>query len=232
MDRTTDERLKIAESVVGHVFADKELLSRALTHPSVDTGQSAPVSYERLEFLGDSVLGLVVAEEAFRRFHDLDEGGLSRIKTVVVSGRTLSGVAADLGLERAILMGESEAGTGKRGLASALENVFEALVAAVYIDAGFDVARRWILESLGDRISAEHASAPENPKSLLQEITQVRGVTPEYRTLSTDGPPHDRTFEVAVYLSGEEVGRGSGRSKKDAEAAAARSALEAREEIG
>lgn len=220
-----EAKLAIAESVLGHTFADRELLQRALTHPSASNDRDPSGYYERLEFLGDSVVGFVISEEVFRRFPALTEGGLTRIKVSVVAGNTLAGVAHDLGLADALILGESEIGTGKRGLTSALENSFESLTAALYLDAGFEAARDWVLATLGPLLAAETAESPENPKSVLQELIQARGESPAYRITGHVGPPHDRMFTAAVEVGGAVVGEGSGRTKKEAEAAAASSAL-------
>ncbi len=220
------ERLQIAERILGHRFADQELLQRALTHPSAIEDRDPTAYYERLEFLGDSVLGLYVAEEIYRRYPTMDEGGMTRIKVSLVNGSTLRGVADKLGLGDALIFGDSMTGTGTRGLASALENVFEALTAALYLDAGPEFARGWVMSTLAPLISEEAAAAPQNPKSLLQELAQSRGESPTYRITSQDGPSHDRTFTAVVELAGLEVGQGIGRTKREAEAAAAAAALD------
>lgn len=225
--RDDNARMTLAEKIVGRAFRDRELLKLALTHPSaVDNGAGEGV-YERLEFLGDSVLGFIIAEETFRRFPQMREGGMTRIKVSLVAGSVLSGVARQLGLAEAIIVGQSERGTGGRGLTSALENTYEALTAALYLDAGLDVAREWVLSTLGPLITEETADAPENPKSLLQELVQAQGKSPVYETLSEDGPPHDRTFTVSVVVDGEQLGSGTGRTKREAEAVAASVALAA-----
>ena len=129
----TDEqqrKLAVAQEILGYRFADEQLLLSAITHPSATEGKSVKYSYERLGFLGDSILGAIVATIAFDRFHDLDEGGLTRIKVALVSGASLSDVAERLGFADVIVFGSSETGTGRRGLHSALENVYEAVVAA------------------------------------------------------------------------------------------------------
>jgi ribonuclease III len=220
------DALSVAESATGHTFRDREILRRALTHPSAVEDRDPDAYYERLEFLGDAVLGFVIAEEIYRRFPTMPEGGMTRIRVSVVSGTTLGRVAGELGLADAIVFGESERGTGGRGLSSALENVYEALTAALYLDAGLETARNWVLRTVGPLIAAEAAESPENPKSALQEITQARGDAPSYRVTSQDGPPHERTFTVAVEVAGKVLGEGTGHSKKEAEAAAAEAALE------
>jgi len=221
--------MALAESVLGHRFADRDLLRRALTHPSAVEAKDPSVYYERLEFLGDSILGFVIAENLFMRFPDMPEGGMTRVKVSVVAGSVLSEVAEKLGLADALILGESERGTGRRGLASALENTYEALIAALYLDAGLSAARSWVMATLGDLISEEAAFVPENPKSLLQELAQAKGLAVTYRVESEEGPPHDRVFTSVAEVAGAEAGRGTGRSKKEAEAAAARAALEAME---
>jgi len=223
------ERLAVAEKVLGHSFTDRELLQRALTHPSAGDVHDPSSYYERLEFLGDSVIGFVIAEELYRRYPTMPEGGLTRIKVSVVAGSVMAAVAADLGLANALILGESEMGTGGRGLNSALENAFEALAAALYLDAGMDEASSWILRTLGPLISEETATSPENPKSALQEIVQAQGQTPVYRMLGHEGPPHERVFRSVVEVDGVALGEGVGRTKKEAEAQAAAAAIAALE---
>jgi ribonuclease-3 len=219
------ERITIAQKATRHEFADVDLVVRALTHPSAVEDRNPDSYYERLEFLGDSVLGFIVAEEIFRRFPRMPEGGMTRIKVSIVSGTVLARVAADLGLADAIIFGDSERGTGGRGLSSALENVYEALTAALYLEGGIGLARHWVLGTLGQLLTEETAETPDNPKSALQEHTQAHGEAPLYRVVSHEGPPHARTFTVVVEVGGKVLGEGSGHSKKEAEAAAAHAAL-------
>ena len=227
-ERDDDTRVALAERILGRSFADRELLRRALTHPSAaENSADSDAFYERLEFLGDSVLGFIIAEETFRRFPTMREGGMTRIKVSLVSGAVLSAVARNLGLVDAIIVGESERGTGGRGLNSALENAYEAITAALYLDGGIESAREWVLSTLGPLITEAVAAAPEHPKSLLQEEVQSKGESARYTTLSHDGPPHERTFTVSVEVGGEQLGVGVGRSKREAEARAAAAALEA-----
>ena len=219
-----ESRLSIAERATGHTFRDRSLLRRALTHPSFKEEQHGEADYERLEFLGDAVISLVVAEELFKRFPAEREGNLTKLKIGAVSGHALSAAAEALGLADALFLGDSERGTGGRGLASALENSFESLVAALYLDAGFDAARGFVARSLGEHIG-EHAVVSGHPKSDLQEYLQARALNPIYRLVVEEGPPHDRTFTSAVLVDDEEIGRGVGRSKKEAEMRAAEEAL-------
>lgn len=219
------ERVALVESVTGHTFADKQLARRAVTHPSAVEERDPNAYYERLEFLGDSIVGFVIADELCQRFPTMDEGGLTKIRVSVVSRAALGKVASELGLAEAIIVGQSERGTGGRGLKSALGNVYEALVAALYLDAGMDVARTWVLSTLGPLISEDVAGGLENPKSELQELLQARKESPSYRLVSQEGPPHARTFTVEVSVGGAVMGAGSGPTKKVAEAEAAGAAL-------
>ncbi len=219
------EKLARAEEIVQHRFARPEILLAAITHPSANEGRAVKYSYERLEFLGDSILGALVADRVFETYHDIDEGGLTRIKVALVSGTSLSQVGRELGLSDVIFFGSSERGTGKRGLTSALENVYEALVAALFIDGGMDCARVFVERTLIPRMSIDMAKEPENPKSLLQEKLQVGGITPTYRLVKTQGPPHDRTFVSQVFAGSHGLAQGSGRTKKEAESQAAKSTL-------
>jgi ribonuclease-3 len=221
-----DERIALVERATSHTFRDRNLVARAITHPSAVEDRDPDLYYERLEFLGDSVLGLIIAEEIFRRFPSMPEGGLTRIKVSVVSGTVLAAVAREQGLADVIVFGDSERGTGGRGLSSALENVYEAIVGALFIDGSMRAARRWVLGTLGPRIAEDAAETPENPKSALQEFTQAHGEAPTYRVTGQDGPPHDRTFTAVVEVGGKVLGEGRGHSKKEAEALAAKAALE------
>jgi ribonuclease-3 len=221
---SVDEKIEIAQRISGHVFADRDLIRRALTHPSAVS--AAPTeSFERLEFLGDSIIAAIVAEEIFRRFPLMSEGGMTRIRISLVAGPVLSSCARHLGLDEALILGESELRSGGRGLGSALEDAFEALTAALYLDAGIDTARAWVLRTLGPLISEEMADTPANPKSVLQELVQMRGATPTYRITGQDGPPHERVFTAVVEVDGDVLGEGAGASKREAEAAAAAAAL-------
>ena len=152
MTLTDEQRSKLdkAQDILQYRFANEHFLLAAVTHPSAVEGRAIKYSYERLEFLGDSILGAIVATEAFERFHDLDEGGLTRIKVALVAGSTLADVAGELGFADIIVFGSSEAGTGKRGLHSALENVYEAVVGALYLDGGIEAARAFVARTCVD----------------------------------------------------------------------------------
>lgn len=218
-------KLMAAQELLNYRFKSEQLLLSAITHPSATEGKSVTYSYERLEFLGDSILGAIVAAISFHRYSDLNEGGLTRIKVALVSGASLSEVAERLGFADIIVFGSSETGTGKRGLHSALENVYEAVVAALYLDGGIEAARKFVEDTLVPRMSLSMAQEPENPKSALQEKLQEDGITPTYKLVEMQGPPHDRTFVAQVFAGSQGMARGTGRTKKEAESQAAKSTL-------
>ena len=220
------EKLELAQGILGYQFKDEGILLPAITHPSAVEGKPVKCSYERLEFLGDSILGAIVADAAFHEYRNLDEGGLTRIKVSLVSGASLARVAEQLGFADAIIFGMSERGTGRRGLHSALENVYEAVVAALYLDGGIEPARAFVTRTLIEHMSESMAREPENPKSVLQEKLQEEGITPTYKLIETQGPPHDRTFVTQVFAGVQALARGVGRTKKESESSAANSALE------
>ena len=220
------EKLDAMQDILQYRFNSESLLLAAITHPSATEGRSVKYSYERLEFLGDSILGAIVATLAFHEYHEIDEGGLTRIKVALVSGSSLSDVASHLGFADCIVFGLSEAGTGRRGLHSALENVYEATVAALYLDGGLDAAVTFVRRTLIPRMSIDMAREPENPKSALQEKLQEDGITPTYKLIDTQGPPHDRTFVAQVFAGDKGLAQGTGRTKKEAESQAARTTLE------
>ncbi len=213
---------------LGHTFSDLSLLQQALAHRSWcgEQGGGAP-SNERLEFLGDAVLGLVVAGYTYARYPDFAEGKLAKIRAAVVNARVLAGVAADLGVGEVLLLGRGEETSGGRAKASILADAFEAVLGAVYLDAGWESAQRLVLHELGDAI----ARAGEEPddfdhKSRLQERAVRDGVGAPRYVVEGSGPDHDRAYLAKVFLGGICLGSGEGRSKKDAEQAAAQAAWE------
>lgn len=220
------ERIEHIERICNHTFANRELITAAITHPSAVEHLPVSASYERLEFLGDSILGAIVATDLFERFRDMDEGKLTRLKISLVSGKTLSRVSEELGIGECIVFGESEKGTGARGLHAALENVYESVVGALYLDGGYDVTHEFVSRTLGPHMVPELAERPVSPKSRLQEITQREmRCAPEYRLEGEQGPAHSPTFTSVVLVEGRRVGRGMGSSKKEAESVAAADAI-------
>ena len=220
------KRIKRVEESVGHHFADEHLVIAAITHPSAAEGKSVSENYERLEFLGDSVLGGMIAYDVFCRYPAMDEGQLSQLKIALVSGEMLSEVAGELGIGELILLGESERGTGARGMRSALENVYEALVGALYMDGGYEVAHDFVVRTLHPRINPELGYRVISAKSRLQEHVQRDYHTgPVYKLTDESGPAHSPTFTSVVLIDNRRVGRGQGSSKKESQAAAAADAL-------
>lgn len=212
------------ESLTGLQFGDPDLLRVALTHSSA-RGPETPCN-ERLEFLGDSVLGLVIAEELFRRFPAYTEGDLTLVKSEVVSSRALARAGRKMGFERFVTVGKGL--DRQRGLPPSLvAGVMEALIGAIFLDRGTEAARAFILKSLGATI--EHVLATRhrrNFKSLLQNLSQKRfGVTPLYRVVGETGPDHGKTFEVEALIGPRRFPVARGRSKKEAEQAAAEEAM-------
>ena len=221
------KRVKHIEKIVGHHFKDERLVVSALTHPSAAEGKSVTANYERLEFLGDSILGGMIATDVYQRFPAMDEGQLSMLKIALVSGEMLSEVAGELGIGSYILFGESEKGTGARGMRSALENVYEALVGALYVDGGYEAAHSFVVRTLHPRITPELGRKVVPAKSRLQEVIQRDyHVGPTYKLEGERGPAHSPVFTSVVLVEGRRVGRGEGATKKESQANAAVDALE------
>jgi ribonuclease-3 len=221
-----------AEARLGYRFKDRGLLEHALTHKSrtAEDPSGGVVDNESLEFLGDAVLGFVIAEVLYREFPDFSEGQKSKVKAAVVSTTALAGVSERLGLGGDLILGRGEEKTGGRGKPALLADVFEAVIAAVYLDGGVDQARTFVLRHLGPLVA--EARQPEyfgrDYKSRLQERLQASGrPLPQYRLVGETGPDHRKRFEIEVFVSGELLARGSGRTKKEAEQVAAGLALEA-----
>lgn len=219
-----EQRIAILEEVLGHKFADPNLILQATTHPSVVEADPER-SYQRLEFLGDAIVGFVVAKYAYDRYPLVPEGDLTKMRIAVVNGHALADRSEILGLGEAIEFGVSEPRSGSRGMRSALADVFEAVTAALYLDAGLEAAERWIIANLGDHVSPDFATTSANPKADLQERVQAVGRSVEYRIVASDGPAHQPTFTSEVVVDGACLGTGVGASKRQAEAAAAEEAL-------
>jgi ribonuclease-3 len=209
-------------------ISDDGLLLQALTHRSYLGESTDMVSNERLEFLGDAVLGLVVCEYLYSRYPTRSEGELAKAKAVAVSEPILADAAKNLGLDQMILMSTGEEASGGRSRLSILSDTFEALVAVVYLDGGIDAARDFCLRALElILIDIERQEHIRDYKSLLQELTQGKHKkAPKYVVIKEEGADHDKTFLVEARLEGEVLGRGTGKSKKQAEQAAALEALE------
>jgi len=221
--------LDALQEQLGCVFHDPALLRLALTHPSVahEHGGSVPHN-QRLEFLGDAVLQLILTRELYERFPCAGEGPLTKARARLVNRRYLAEQGRRVGLGMHLLLSRGEETHGGRERPSTLADAFEALLGAVFLDAGFDVAREFILRQFRDELEGL-TTIPnlENPKGELQELLQADSAAPpEYRLERTTGPDHDRLFECAVFHRGVELGRGHGKSKKAAESEAALAALQ------
>ena len=221
------------EEKLGHFFADRQLLQRALTHASA----SSKASNERLEFLGDRVLGLVIAEMLFNTFPDDPEGLLALKYNALVRGEACAAAAASMELSEHMVLASSEAASGGRQNMAILGGACEALIAALYLDAGFETARNFIVRHWECGFAALRDDM-RDPKTMLQEWAQSRARmargTPDYRLVRRDGPDHAPHFVVEVRVAGEGTATGEGRSKRDAQQAAAKAMLEqlgSREEI-
>lgn len=219
------------EQRIGYKFRNSLLLAEALTHPSIShEAQRRYLDYQRLEFLGDAVLQLVITEHLFQNFRGEAEGQLTKLRSRLVSRDALRAHAASLDLGQYILMGRGEETSGGRERTSTLADAFEALIGALYLDGGFEVARQFILTQTREHLE-ELAEKPVdiNPKGNLQELLQsISPQSPVYELVSQTGPEHEKTFISRVVWEGIVLGQGTGRSKKQAEAAAALEAMQLR----
>lgn len=221
-----------AQQAIGYTFRDLRLLDEALTHTSfVNEFKNLEVKdNERLEFLGDAVLALIMSEHLASACPNLSEGTLSKLRARLVSEATLARVARRLNLGQLVRLGRGEERTHGRDKDSILANTLEAVLAAVYRDGGLEAARRFALDAFAPELHeamSQDAAGVGDYKTQLQEWCQRRHAgVPQYATTRETGPDHEKTFEVVVTVQGEPLGRGTGRSKKEAEQAAAQEALE------
>jgi ribonuclease-3 len=213
------------EDALGLTFDDPSLRATALTHRSYAFEEELDANNERLEFLGDAVLGLVVTDMAYRDFPEMPEGDLAKLRAAIVNMTALAGVARDLGLGDHVLLGKGEEMSGGRDKASILADALEALLGAIYLDRGLDPVRVLIERLFRPRmVRYARGEGGRDYKTILQEIASADlHVLPEYR-ISERGPDHLKQFTATVFLAGKAWGRGSGRSKKEAEQEAAHEA--------
>lgn len=211
---------------LSYKFKDHNLLKLALTHPSM-TKDGKTQSFERLEFLGDSVLNLIIAEEIFKKFPNYKEGQLSQLISSLVRSESLANIARKIELGADLILDIGEEKSGGRDRNSNLENALEALVAAVYLDsASYDVTREIFVPLFADLINNAEAFSERDFKSQLQEILQKNGYAiPQYKIVEETGLPHEKTFKVAVQINGFDQYFGEGQSRKKAEQKAAESML-------
>ena len=217
------------EAKIGYRFHDRELLRTALTHSSyANERHDTPCqSYERLEFLGDSILGLMTAEFLFNHEPSLPEGRMTRLRAELVCEASLHRVALKLDLGRYMRLGRGEEHTGGRQRPSILADMVEAIIAAMYLDSGMEECRRFVNEMILKDAEISDAHRTADYKTQLQELVQRKsGSTLSYEMIGATGPDHAKIFEAAVLLNGEPLSAGTGRSKKEAEQTAARAALE------
>jgi len=220
--------LEALQARLGYSFRDENGLRLALTHPSVAHEQGMAVQHnQRLEFLGDAVLQLVLTSELYGKFPAMGEGPLTKARAQMVNRRTLANRGRRLGLGEHLILSRGEDSSGGRERPSALADTFEALLGAIFLDGGFDAARDFVLRQFREEFGElEVIPNLENPKGELQEMLQSASIeAPQYQLESVCGPDHDRLFESAVYHRGVELGRGKGKSKKDSESNAALAAL-------
>ena len=217
------------EERIGYKFRNPLLLAEALTHPSLGhETQRYHFDNQRLEFLGDAVLQLVITEYLFRHFSREAEGRLTKLRSRLVSREILKVHAAALDLGRYLLMGRGEEASGGRERASTLADAFEALIGAIYLDSDLETAKKFILEQArADLEQLAEEPVDINPKGQLQELLQsISPRSPAYEVMSQSGPEHEKTFVVQAVWEGMVLGQGSGRSKKQAETAAALEAMQ------
>jgi ribonuclease-3 len=220
--------LNSLQTEIQYQFRDPSLLSLALTHPSVAHEQGRQVRHnQRLEFLGDAVLGVVLTQELYDKFPNVSEGPLTKARAQMINRNTLAKQARQLKLQDYLILSRGEEANLGRSRTSALADALEAVIGAVFLDGGFEEARGFVLRSF-HRAFGELTAIPtlENPKGELQELLQATSVeAPHYRMVHVSGPDHDRDFECVVTHGGVELGRGFGKSKKAAESQAAIAAL-------
>ncbi|MBC8237052.1 MAG: ribonuclease III [Helicobacteraceae bacterium] len=216
--------IKLLEKSLGYEFKDKKLITEALTHKSY----KKPYDNERLEFLGDAVLDLVVGEYLYKKFSKSAEGNLSKIRASLVNETGFDKLARFLDLGKYILLSNAEENNGGREKSSLLSNAFEAIMGAIYLESGLDVVNAIaidLIEKNHKEISLD--SLFSDYKTLLQELTQsLYGITPEYEVIASRGPDHQKEFEIAVSIQGEEYARAIGKSKKIAQQEAAKIAID------
>jgi ribonuclease-3 len=219
------------ESRICYKFRNSLLLAEALTHPSLAYESQRPhFDNQRLEFLGDAVLQLIITEELFRRFPGETEGRLTKLRSQIVSRKALAKFATDIALGEYVLLGKGEETSGGRKRHSTLADAFEAIIGAVYLDSGLDPARELVLRICREEIDrAASSPADRNPKGELQENLQsIEPQAPVYRIIGESGPDHRRVFQAEVSWCGRLLATGKGKSKKEAESRAAAEALRLR----
>lgn len=222
------EDLNHLMSLLGYTFRDADLLRLALTHPSLlREGEPIPRNNQRLEFLGDAVLQLSLTSELYEKHPDMGEGPLTKARAQMVNRHSLASLGRRLTLGEHLHMSRGESSNGGRQRISCIADAFEAVLGAIFLDAGYETARQFVLRQFAEALNQVSALAvDDNPKGELQETLQAQSTeAPTYELLSASGPDHDRVFECLVRHLGAELGRGTGKNKKEAECQAALVAL-------
>lgn len=211
-----------------HIFKNKDLLTQALTHKSwVNEHAGVRSSNERLEFLGDAVLEFIISQELYLRFPEKPEGYLTSLRASLVNTDNLAALATKLDIGNLLYLAKGEEDTGGRANPSLLADTVEALIGALFLDQGIAPVYDFIKDNLVSEIPEKVTQPLKDPKSRLQEQVQAKGLTtPKYRVLEETGPDHDKNFVIEVYVNGKPLGKGSGKSKNNAEQSAATNALE------
>lgn len=223
-----DSRLDALAEAVGHDFVGPELLRTALIHRSYSNERGGGENYERLEFLGDSVLGLITAHWLYRRYPERSEGELAKQKSFLVSTPVLARHAKDLGLGKLLLLGVGERRSGGHAKSSILADVLEAVLGAIYLDGGLTAGRRFVEPLLERTLAERRRFIHVDAKTALQELVQAQGWNlPIYRLVGESGPDHQKIFVVECLVRDQVAGQGEGSSKKQAEQQAAAAALDA-----
>lgn len=221
--------LREFQEIIGYKFTNEEFLKIALTHSSYahENKDKKVIFNERLEFLGDSVLSLLVSRYIFENYPHLPEGNLTKMRAAVVCEKSLYECAVNIDLGKYLILGKGEERTGGRTRMSILSDAYEALIAAIYLDSNLDVTREWVLGQIYEAIeNAAKGRLSKDYKTEFQEVAQQDGdVNICYKVISESGPDHNKSFTVAVYLDGKLMGEGEGTSKKRAEQKAAENAL-------
>jgi ribonuclease III len=216
------------EKKLGYSFQNRSLLALAFIHCSyINEHRDVTEHNERLEFLGDSILGLLISDHLYRNLPEAPEGDLSSVRSKLVDATSCVKYIEKLQVDRYLLLGKGEMINFERGRITILSDLFEAIIGAIYLDSGIESAKRFIFENFGTEIDAVMQNPLRNAKALLQDLCQKKfQQMPTYKVISETGPDHSKTFAVVVFVGDDQIGHGSGSSKKDAQQAAAKDALQ------
>ena len=212
------------QTKISYFFSNEDLLLKSLTHSSYANEKHLTYDNERLEFLGDAVVGLVINEYLFLKYPDKHEGEMAKAKAYVASEKVLSKAAKDIGLGEELFLGKGEEKSGGRERSSILADAFEALCAAIFLDGGWESAKKFILTYLNNYLLETFSNIHDYKSAIQNYVQKLHSTYPKYQTVEISGPPHDRNFKVALIVDGEVWSVGTGHSKKEAEQIAAKKA--------